>query len=126
MRTLFIVFALLPLAAMPHTFVPAASATPPAPQFASHRVQMSPEEREAERERIRQLNKQRQEKLKQDTDKLLQLATELKQYVDKTNESILSLDVIKKTEEIEKLSRSIRDKMKNAYDIPRDSGFPPE
>jgi hypothetical protein len=37
--------------------------------------------------------------------------------VDKTNESILSVDVLKKTDEIEKLARSVRDKMKaGAYD----------
>jgi hypothetical protein len=43
---------------------------------------------------------------------LLELATELKQYVDKTNEDILSMDVIKKADEIEKLARSVREKMK--------------
>ncbi len=57
-------------------------------------------------------NLQRQQDLKNDTDKLLQLATELKQYVDKTNENTLSIEVIKKTEAIEKLAHSIREKMK--------------
>ena len=57
-------------------------------------------------------NKDRQSSLKKDTDQLLQLATELKQSVDKTNEHMLSLDVIKKTEAVEKLAKSIRDKMK--------------
>lgn len=61
-------------------------------------------------------NKDRQSSLKKDTDQLLQLATELKQSVDKTNEHVLSLDVIKKTEAVEKLAKSIRDKMKaNGY-----------
>jgi hypothetical protein len=36
----------------------------------------------------------------------------LKQYVDKSNENTLSLDVVKKAEEIEKLARSVKDKMK--------------
>jgi hypothetical protein len=67
---------------------------------------------------VRGLNKERQQKLKQDTDKLLQLATELKEYVDKTNENIMSVDVIKKTDEIEKLAKSVREKMKTAYDVP--------
>lgn len=57
-------------------------------------------------------NKERQEDLKKDTDKLLQLATELKLYVDKTNENLLSLDVIKKAEQIEKLSKEIQKKMR--------------
>ena len=57
-------------------------------------------------------NKERQSSLKKDTDQLLQLATELKQSVDKTNEHVLSLDVIKKADEIEKLAKSVKDKMK--------------
>jgi methionyl-tRNA synthetase len=57
-------------------------------------------------------NTKRQQDIKKDTDKLLQLATELKQYVDKSNENTLSLDVIKKSEEIEKLAHTIREKMK--------------
>jgi len=47
-----------------------------------------------------------------DADKLLELATQLKEYVDKTDENMLSLDVIKKAEEIEKLSKSVKEKMK--------------
>ena len=39
-------------------------------------------------------------------------ATELKEYVDKTNENVLSFDVMKKAEEIEKLAHSVRGKMK--------------
>jgi hypothetical protein len=36
----------------------------------------------------------------------------LKAYVDKTNENIMSVEVVKKTEEIEKLAHSVREKMK--------------
>ncbi len=50
--------------------------------------------------------------LKSDTDKLLKLSTELKAYVDKSDENVLSLDVIKKAEQIEKLAKSVKDKMK--------------
>lgn len=57
-------------------------------------------------------NEQRQAEIKKDTDKLLELATELKQYVDKTNENVLSMDVIKKAEQIEKLAKSVKEKMK--------------
>jgi hypothetical protein len=57
----------------------------------------------------------RQVALRRDTEKLLSLATELKQNVDKTSPSILSMDVIKKAQEIEKLAKSVKDKMKNAY-----------
>ena len=50
--------------------------------------------------------------LKNDTDKLLKLSVELKAYVDKSDENVLSLDVVKKAEEIEKLAKSVKDKMK--------------
>jgi hypothetical protein len=50
--------------------------------------------------------------LKADTDKLLKLSVELKDYVDKADENVLSLDVIKKAEEIEKLAKSVKDKMR--------------
>jgi len=56
--------------------------------------------------------KERVAALKSDTDKLLKLSVELKSYVDKSDENVLSLDVIKKAEEIEKLAKSVKDKMK--------------
>jgi hypothetical protein len=56
--------------------------------------------------------KERVASLKSDTDKLLKLSVELKQSVDKSDENVLSLDVIKKAEEIEKLARSVKEKMK--------------
>ena len=58
---------------------------------------------------------ERQLALRRDTEKLLSLAAELKQNVDKTSPSILSMDVIKKAQEIEKLAKSVKDKMKEAY-----------
>jgi hypothetical protein len=56
--------------------------------------------------------KERVAAIKHDTDKLLKLSVELKQSVDKSDENVLSLDVIKKAEEIEKLARSVKEKMK--------------
>jgi hypothetical protein len=56
--------------------------------------------------------KERIAALKSDTDKLLKLSVELKSSVDKSDENVLSLDVIKKAEEIEKLARSVKEKMK--------------
>jgi len=56
--------------------------------------------------------KERVAALKTDTEKLLRLSTELKAYVDKSDEHVLSIDVIKKAEEIEKLAKSVKDKMK--------------
>lgn len=56
--------------------------------------------------------KERVAALKTDTDKLLKLSVELKNFVDKSDENVLSLDVIKKAEEIEKLAKSVKEKMK--------------
>jgi nitric oxide reductase activation protein len=57
-------------------------------------------------------NEERAAAIKNDTDKLVKLALELKASVDKSNEHVLSVDVIKKAEEIEKLAHSVKDKMK--------------
>lgn len=75
-------------------------------------TEKSEKQREWEKEQTKARNKQRQEDIKKDTDKLLQLATDLKLAVDKSNEETLSLDVIRKAEQIEKLSKSIQKKMK--------------
>ena len=88
--------------------------TPDAGQSGSQRQKDtdSPWVVEQKRELEKKRNVARQQDIKKDTDKLLELATELKQYVDKTNEDILSTDVIKKADEIEKLAHSVREKMK--------------
>jgi hypothetical protein len=65
-----------------------------------------------ERDMAKKANRERQAQLQRDTNNLLKLANELKQYVDKSNEHTLSLDVVKKAEEIEKLAHSVKEKMK--------------
>jgi len=50
--------------------------------------------------------------IQQDTRTLLQLATELQAAVDKADKEELSLDVIRKAEQIEKLARSVKEKMR--------------
>ena len=59
-------------------------------------------------------NDDRQKRLVADTDKLLLLATELKADVDKTDRNTLSIDVVKKADEIEKLAHSVKEKMKGS------------
>ena len=100
------------------------AAASPAPQFGRARQEEDRIRYEREREMARQRNKDRQAALKKDTDKLLELATQLKEYVDKTNENLLSVDVVKKAEEIEKLSKRVKDKMKGDEYYPTDSPFP--
>jgi hypothetical protein len=72
----------------------------------------SPQDIHREMELGKQRSKERYQDIRRDTDKLLSLATELKQQVDAAGEQKLSLDVIKKTEQIEKLAKSVRAKMK--------------
>jgi nitric oxide reductase activation protein len=90
----------------------AEQAGPPVEQGEEQQEAKSPTVREFERQQARAINKQRHDDLKRDTDKLLQLATELKLAVDKSNEHTLSMDVVKKAEEIEKLSKSVQKKMR--------------
>ena len=68
-----------------------------------------------ERAMIASVIAQRQSQLRIDTEKLVALTAELKQQVDKTGVNILSMDVIKKAQEIQKLAKSVQDKMRNAY-----------
>jgi hypothetical protein len=60
----------------------------------------------------KQRNEKRQGDLKRDTDELYKLASDLKKSVDSSNEHVLSLEVIRKAEAIEKLAKSVRQKMK--------------
>lgn len=67
-----------------------------------------------EQNQMKMRNVDRQKQLVEDTQKLLALANELKADVDKSNKDTLSLDVVKKADEIEKLAHSVKEKMKNA------------
>ncbi|HEX4576658.1 MAG TPA: hypothetical protein VH117_04870, partial [Edaphobacter sp.] len=63
-------------------------------------------------EQRRLLISDRQKRLVEDTDKLLKLTTALKEQVDESNKDILSVDMIKKAEEIEKLAHSVKERIK--------------
>ena len=56
---------------------------------------------------------ERHKRIVADTDKLLELATELKADVDKSTKNELSITVINKAAEIEKLSHDVKERMKN-------------
>jgi nitric oxide reductase activation protein len=66
--------------------------------------------RAEQQEKLR--NNDRQKRLVADTEKLLVLATDLKAQVDKSTKDTLSVDVIKKADEIEKLAHSVKERMK--------------
>ncbi|HEX4642318.1 MAG TPA: hypothetical protein VH161_02585 [Candidatus Acidoferrales bacterium] len=61
----------------------------------------------------RRLLKEQQKELRRDVDRLLQMVQDLKDESDKTPETqVLSLTLVKRTEDIEKLARTIRDRIR--------------
>lgn len=68
--------------------------------------------RKFEHDQQKKASEERFQKIKDDTEKLVQLSNELKEYVGKANKDTLSLDVVKKAEEIERLAKSVKDKMR--------------
>jgi hypothetical protein len=64
-------------------------------------------------ERMKAMNDDRQKRLSADVDRLLALTNELKAGLDKTNKDQLSLEVMRKAAEIEKLAHDVQSRMKN-------------
>jgi TolA-binding protein len=60
-------------------------------------------------------NQQRQVELRRDMEKMSELTQELKDYLQKSEQGVVSLDAIKKAEQIEKLAKSVRSKMKQSF-----------
>lgn len=86
-----------------------------APQY---ETRQDPTQKEMQDRMMREANKKRQQDIRDDTDKLFLLATELKAAVDKTNENLLSIDVVRKADEVEKLAKKVKEKMKDAIGPP--------
>ncbi len=70
---------------------------------------VSPQE---EQERERQMDRNRRKHAAADADKLVALSNELKADMDKSTQDELSLDVIEKAREIEKLAHDLQGRMK--------------
>ena len=64
-------------------------------------------------ERLKAVNDDRHKRLVADVNQLLSLTNELKTDVDKTDKDELSLEVIRKAQEIEKLAHDVQSRMKN-------------
>jgi hypothetical protein len=62
---------------------------------------------------VRALNDSRHKRLEDDVAKLQALTNELKSDVDKANKDELSLDVMRKAAEIEKLAHDVQSRMRN-------------
>jgi len=74
--------------------------------------QMEMREQQAKQQNFDAANAERKKQIAEDSAKLLKLATELKAEVDKTTKDTLSLNVIRKADEIEKLAHGVKEKMK--------------
>lgn len=74
--------------------------------------QMMMRQQNAKQKNFEAANAERKKEISDESAKLLTLAMALKAEVDKTNKDMLSLNVIRKADEIEKLARSVKDKMK--------------
>jgi hypothetical protein len=74
--------------------------------------QMKMRNQDAKQQSFDAANTERKKQISDDSTKLLTLAMALKAEVDKTNKDMLSLNVIRKADEIEKLARNVKEKMK--------------
>jgi hypothetical protein len=115
-RTFFLVAALMVAMTLP-VWAQRQSAPPPAPPTDRNTLGTAPADEDEASARLahdmaKKANLERQAAIKSDAEKLLKLAVELKASVDKSNENLLSMEVVKKAEEIERLAHSVRDKMK--------------
>jgi hypothetical protein len=54
-------------------------------------------------------------KLKDDTDKLVLAANDLKEMIEKSNKDTFSLSIVKKTEEVEKILKDIKRRAKSGF-----------
>lgn len=67
---------------------------------------------------VRERNEDRQKQIIDETNHLLDLAKQLKDAVDKSDKDQLSLQVLHKAEEIEKLARDVKNKMRDGTPEP--------
>ena len=74
--------------------------------------QMEMHEQQSKTQNYAAANAERKKQIADDTAKLLKLAAYLKAEVDKTSKDTLSLNVIRKADEIEKLAHNVKEKMK--------------
>ena len=85
---------------------------PSPPGFGEPPNPADPMQRQQQQRMEKARNVDRQKQLERDTDKLFELAKQLKEEVNKSNKDTLSVDVVKKAAEIEKLAKSVKDRMR--------------
>jgi hypothetical protein len=95
-----------PIPATPASLLAARSRTPDA----NDRMEMNAAN--VKKANFEAANLERKRQITEDSAQLLKLATELKAEIDKTSKDMLSLSVIHKAEEIERLAHNVQVKMK--------------
>jgi hypothetical protein len=90
----------------PGILLPAANRLPDANQV------MEMREQKAKDQNFAAANALRKKQIADDTDKMIKLIADLKTEIDKTSKDELSLTVIRKADEIERLAHNIKEKMK--------------
>jgi TolA-binding protein len=70
---------------------------------------------DVQRQQALAASQQRQAEIRRDTDKMSELTQELKDLLLKSDQGVISVDAIKKAEQIEKLAHSVKSKMKQSY-----------
>jgi hypothetical protein len=75
-------------------------------------TQMKMREQQSKQQNYAGANNERKKQIAEDSQRLLKLAADLKTEVDKTSKDALSLNVIRKADEIEKLAHSVKEEMK--------------
>jgi hypothetical protein len=67
-----------------------------------------------QKQQAKAANLQRQAEIKRDTEKMFQLTAELKQSLETSSQDVMSMDDLKKVEQIEKLAHGVKSKMKQS------------
>jgi hypothetical protein len=70
---------------------------------------------DVQRKQAMAANLQRQEEMRRDSEKMLQLMQDLNQYLQSKGPGTISVEQLKKAEQIEKLAHSVRSKMKQSF-----------
>lgn len=110
-----VLFATLPAGYMLRSQAPNPSQPIPGPEASrplDPNAIMTMHEQQQKKANVNAANEERKRQISDDSAKLLKLATDLKAEVDKTNKDTLSMGVIRKADEIEKLAHAVKEKMK--------------
>jgi hypothetical protein len=75
-------------------------------------AQMEMRDQQNKKQNFAAANAERKKQISDDSTRLLKMASDLKAAVDKTSKDTLSLDVIRKADEIERLAHNVKEKMK--------------